>query len=108
VSTWCEKCALDFPALTLLAGEFLHAEWPDEYEDADEAVELFATCHPELALRLRDEVDELLAQRLGEDQLTDLLVGHLGLAQWPEGRYVPYELWLQRAVDTALGVVDSQ
>jgi hypothetical protein len=105
MSTWCEKCALDFPALTLLAGEFLHENWPDEYGDVDEAVEVFAACHPELAERLGEEVEELLAQRLSEDQLADLLVGHLGLGHWPEGPYVAYEVWLRRAADTAVQVV---
>jgi hypothetical protein len=108
MSTWCEKCALEFPALTLLAGEFLHEDWPDEYEDVDEAVEAFAACQPELAVRLGDEVEELLARRLSEDQLADLLVVHLGLGQWPEGPYVPYEVWLRRAADTAAQVAATQ
>ncbi len=108
MSTWCEKCALDFPALTLLASEFLHEDWPDEYADVDEAVEAFATYQPELAERLGDEVEGLLAQRLSEDQLADLLVGHLGLGQWPEGPYVPYEVWLRHAAETALRIAAMQ
>ncbi len=106
MSTWCEKCALDFPALALLASDFLHENWPDEYADVDDAVEVFAVYHPELAERLGDEVEEVLAQRLSEEQLADLLVGHLGLGHWPEGAYVAYEVWLRRAADMAVQVVD--
>jgi hypothetical protein len=43
VSTWCERRPLRFPALALLASEFLHVDWPDEYEDVDDAVHAFAT-----------------------------------------------------------------
>jgi hypothetical protein len=100
MTTWCEKCATEQPALSMLAGEFLHAQWPDEYADADDAVRAFAVEHPELALRLGSEVDGLLAQGLSEELLADLLVGHLGLGYWPEGPYVPYETWLLRAVRT--------
>jgi hypothetical protein len=100
MTTWCEKCALDYPALSLLAGEFLHAQWPDEYADVDDAVQAFAAGHPDLAPHLGDEVDELLAQGISEELLADLLVGHLGLGPWPEGPYVTYETWLRTVVST--------
>jgi hypothetical protein len=100
VSTWCERCALQFPALALLASEFLHADWPDEYEDVDDAVHAFATERPGLATRLGHEVDNLLAARLSEEQLEDMLVDHLGMAYRP-GRKVTYAQWLE---DVALKV----
>jgi hypothetical protein len=50
---------------------------------------------PALAARLGDEVEELLAHMLSEEQLSDLLVGHLGLAYWPAGPYVSYGRWLR-------------
>ena len=83
MSTWCERCALQYPALALLASEFLHADWPEEYADVDDAVHAFATHRPALAARLPDEVGELLAQMLGEDQLEDLLLDHLCIAYLP-------------------------
>ena len=95
MSTWCEKCALDYPALSELAGEYLHPDWPDDYLDVDDAVQAFAADHPALATRLGDEVEELLALVLSEEQLADLLVGHLGMASWPEGPYVGYASWLR-------------
>jgi hypothetical protein len=67
--------------------------------DVDEAGEVFAEYHPEPAERLGDEVEELLIQRLSEDQLADLLVEHLGLGQWPEGPNAAYEVWLRQAAD---------
>jgi hypothetical protein len=100
VSTWCERCALQFPALALLASEFLHADWPDEYEDVDAAVDAFATERPGLAARLPHEVDKLLAEMLSEEQLEDMLVDHLGLAFRPD-RPVTYARWLE---DVALKV----
>jgi hypothetical protein len=84
VSTWCERCALQYPALALLASEFLHADWPDDYRGVDAAVEAFATCRPGLAARLPEEVAELLALLLNDDQLEELLVDHLCLAYRPE------------------------
>jgi CdiI immunity protein len=100
VSTWCERCALQFPALALLASEFLHADWPDEYEDVGDAVHAFATERPGLAARLPHEVDNLLAEMLSDEQLEDMLVEHLGLAYRPKGR-VTYARWLE---DVALKV----
>ena len=94
MSTWCERCALQFPALALLASEFLYADWPDEYENVDDAVHAFATHRPTLAARLPGEVDNLLAERLGEEQLEDMLVDHLGLAYRPDGR-ITYARWLE-------------
>ena len=94
MSTWCERCALQYPALALLASEFLHADWPDEYADVEDAVDAFATYRPALAARLPDEVDELLAQMLSEDQLEDLLVDHLCVAYRPV-RPITYTRWLE-------------
>ena len=94
MSTWCERCALQYPALALLASEFLHADWPEEYADVDDAVHAFATYRPALAARLPDEVGELLAQMLGEDQLEDLLLDHLCIAYRPV-RPVTYAQWLE-------------
>jgi CdiI immunity protein len=99
VSTWCERCALQFPALALLAGEFLHADWPDEYNDADAAVHAFATERPRLADRLPVEVSELLALMLSDEQLEDMLVGHLGIAYRPPAA-VSYGRWLQDVAGT--------
>jgi hypothetical protein len=73
VSTWCERCALQFPALALLASEFLHADCPDEYEDVDDAVHAFATERPGLADRRPIEVAELLALMLSDEQLEDMV-----------------------------------
>ena len=100
MSTWCERCALQFPALALLASEFLHADWPDDFEDVDGAVQAFATFRPALAARLPREVDNLLAEMLSDEQLEDMLVEHLGLAYRP-GRGVTYVRWLE---DMALRV----
>jgi hypothetical protein len=93
VSTWCERCALQFPALALLASEFLHADWPDEYADVDDAVRAFATERPRLADRLAVEVPELLGLMLSDEQLEDMVVGHLGIAYRPPAA-VSYERWL--------------
>ena len=96
MSTWCERCALQFPALALLASEFLHADWPDEYEDVNDAVRAFATERPGLADRLPIEVAELLALMLSDEQLEDMLVCHLGVAYRPPA-LVGYGTWLQDA-----------
>ena len=105
MSTWCEKCALEYPALTLLASEFLHADWPDEYEDVDDAVNAFAAERPALAARFGGEVEELLGHMLSDEQLADLLVGHLGLAYWPEGPYVSYGRWLRSVAEDVAQMV---
>ena len=94
MSTWCERCALQYPALALLAGGFLHADWPEEYADVDEAVLAFAAGRPALAVKLPREVDDVLAEMFSEEQLEDLLVDHLGLAYRPV-RPVTYARWLQ-------------
>ena len=94
MSTWCERCALQFPALALLASEFLHADWPDECEDVDDAVHAFATERPGLATRLGHEVGNLPAARLSGEQLEDMLVDHLGLAYRP-ARNLTYARWLE-------------
>ena len=104
MATWCERCALQFPALALLASEFLHADWPDEYEVVDDAVHAFATARPALAARLPGEVDNLLAEMLSDEQLQDMLVGHLGLAHRPE-RGVTCERWLQGVGQRVHGLV---
>jgi CdiI immunity protein len=104
VSTWCERCALQFPALALLASEFLHADWPDEYEGVDDAVHAFAAERPALAARLPREVDNLLAEMLSEEQLGDMLVGHLGLAHRPD-RGVSYDRWLRDVAERVHGLV---
>jgi contact-dependent growth inhibition (CDI) system CdiI-like immunity protein len=104
VATWCERCALQFPALALLASEFLHADWPDEYEDVDDAVHAFATGRPALAARLAAEVDNLLAEMLSDEQLEDMLVGHLGLAYRPD-RGVTYERWLREVAQRVRGLM---
>ncbi len=104
VATWCERCALQFPALALLASEFLHADWPDEYEDVDDAVHAFVTARPALAARLPAEVDNLLAEMLSDEQLDDMLVGHLGLAHRPD-RGVTYERWLRDVAQTVQGLL---
>jgi CdiI immunity protein len=94
VTTCCERCALQFPALALLASEFLHADWPDEYEDVDDAVRAFAAARSALAARLPREVENLLAEMLSGEQLEDILVGHLGLAHRPD-HGVTYDHWLR-------------
>ena len=104
MATWCERCALQFPALALLASEFFHADWPDEYEDVDDAVHAFATARPALAARLPSEVDNLLAEMLSDEQLEDMLVGHLGLAHRPE-RGVTYDRWLRDVAQWVQGLV---
>jgi hypothetical protein len=106
VSTWCERCALQFPALALLAGEFLHADWPDEYQDVDQAVHAFATERPGLAARLPHEVDQLLAEMLSDEQLKDMLVDHLGLAYWPDRR-TTYARWLEAVALRIHGLMAS-
>ena len=83
MSTWCERCALQYPALALLAGGFLHADWPEEYADVDAAVDAFVAGRPGLAARLPEEVAELLALMLSDDQLEELLVDHLCIAYLP-------------------------
>ena len=102
--TWCERCALHFPALALLASEFLHADWPDEYEDVDDAVHAFATARPALAARLPAEVDNLLAEMLSDEQLEDMLVGHLGLAHRPDPG-VTYDRWLRDVAQRVRGLM---
>lgn len=104
MSTWCERCALQFPALALLASEFLHADWPDEYEDVDDAVHAFATCRPALAGRLPGEVSNLLAEMLSDEQLEDMLVEHLGLAYRPDRR-VTYARWLEEVALRVQGLM---
>ena len=104
MSTWCERCALQFPALALLASEFLHADWPDEYEDVDDAVHAFATDRPALAARLPREVDNLLAEMLSDEQLEDMLVEHLGLAYRPDRR-MTYARWLEEVALRVHGVM---
>ena len=94
MSTWCERCALQYPALALLASEFLHADWPEDFADADAAVGAFATYRSALAARLPGEVQELLALMLNEEQLEDLLVDHLCIAYRPEAP-VTYAGWLE-------------
>jgi hypothetical protein len=105
VATCCERCALQFPALALLASEFLHADWPDEYEDVNEAVHAFATARPALAVRLPPEVDTLLAEMLSEEQLEDVLVGHLGLAHRPN-RGITYQRWLREVAQRVQGLME--
>ena len=99
MSTWCERCALQFPALALLASEFLHADWPDEYEDLEDVLHAFATARPALAAKLPGEVDNLLAEMLSDEQLEDMLVGHLGIAYRPPAA-VSYGRWLQVVAET--------
>ena len=96
MSTWCESCALQYPALALLASEFLHADWPEDYAGVDEAVRAFADDRPGLAARLPDEVEELLALMLSEEQLEDLLVDHLCIAYRPPPP-LTYARWLREA-----------
>jgi hypothetical protein len=80
--------------LALLASEFLHADWPEEYQGVDDAVHAFATERPALAARLPAEAETLLADMLSDDQLEDLLLDHLGLAYRPPRR-VGYGQWLR-------------
>ena len=95
---------MQFPALALLASEFLHADWPDEYEDVDDAVHAFATARPALAARLPGEVDNLLAEMLSDEQLEDMLVGHLGLAHKPDRGGI-YDRWLRDVAQRVQGLV---
>jgi hypothetical protein len=104
MTTWCERCALQFPALALLASEFLHADWPDEYEGVDDAVHAFATARPALAARLPGEVENLQAEMLSDEQLEDMLVGHLGLAHRPD-RGVTYDCWLREVAQRVQGLM---
>jgi hypothetical protein len=96
VSTWCDRCALQFPALALLGSEFLHADWPEEYDAVDDAVRAFATQRPRLADRLPIEVAELFALMLCDEQLEDMLIEHLGIAYRPPAGE-SYGSWLQDA-----------
>lgn len=103
MSTCCERCALQYPALALLASEFLHADWPEDFVDVDAAVDAFATYRPVLAARLPGEVQELLALMLSEEQLEDLVVDHLRVAYRPDPP-VTYAGWLE-SVSRRVGVV---
>jgi hypothetical protein len=94
MSTWCERCALQYPALAALASEFLHADWPEEYADVNAALDAFVAERPGLAARLPEEVAELLALMLSEEQLEELLVDHLCVAFRPDPP-VDYASWLE-------------
>ena len=104
MATWCERCGLQFPALALLASDFLHADWPEEYTDVVDAVHAFATYRPALAMRLPGEVANLVAEMLSEEQLADMLVVHLGLAYRPD-HGVTYARWLEDLALMVQGLV---
>jgi hypothetical protein len=95
----CDCCELENPALARLCGDYLHADWPDEYRQVREAVEAFVRAHPTLAARLPGEVERLLSQVPAESELLDLLVTHLGCAFWPYGQGMSYARWLQATAD---------
>jgi hypothetical protein len=88
----------------LLASEFLHADWPDEYQGLEDVLHAFTTARPALAARLPGEVDNLLAEMLSDEQLDDMLVGHLGLALQPDPG-VTYDRWLRGLAQRVQGLV---
>ena len=95
----CEACDLDYPALAQLSGEYLHADWPDEFHDVHEAVAAFVQDRPGLAARLPVEVDLLLIRAPGERELVELVVSHLGCAYWPYSGKRTYRQWLLATAD---------
>ena len=102
-----DGCEFDYPALARLCSVYLHADWPDEYEDDHDALEAFVTFEPELASRLPAEVEVVLGRLLREGELVELLVTHLGCAYWPYPGRMTYRLWLEDLAVRVLAQVPS-
>lgn len=94
-----DGCARDYPALARLCSLYLHADWPEEYENDEEALASFVSLEPELAARLPAEVDLVLSRVRNEAGLVELLVMHLGCAYWPHARRITYRRWLEELAD---------
>lgn len=90
-----DGCEFEYPALARFCSVYLHADWPDEYQDDHDALDEFATFEPELASRLPAEVELVLGRTQHEGELVELLVTHLGCAYWPYPGRLTYRQWLE-------------
>ncbi len=69
---------MDYDALEQLLGGYLNEDWTDDYADAWQAVDDFPRSQPSYALRLRREVEDIVAHCTSEQAL-DAQLTRLGL-----------------------------
>ena len=87
-------------ALTQLLQAYLHLDWPEDYAgEPMAAVEDFATQEPELAARLRSEIELLLREYPSEQQLRDLVLDKLASGYTPDASGMSFREWLGRVVE---------
>jgi hypothetical protein len=85
-------------ALRTLLDCYLHEDWADDYPDLWHAVDHFVEGEPQSALQFRADVDQLLSQCEGEQQLQQALRA-LGISYYPPGGgWDSYRAWLLAVV----------
>lgn len=104
----CDCCAFEYPALAKLCAGYLVPDWPELFRDADGAVGAFIRERPGLAVRLPDEIDQLLDRFPLETELDDLVAGHLRCGYWPPARGEAYSSWLADVADDVRGRLRSR
>lgn len=81
-------------ALKLLLGAYLHEDWADDYPDLWHAVDDFTDGEPQAAPHFRADVEQILGQCDGEQELQQAL-RQLGIVYYPPGDgWGSYRAWL--------------
>ena len=89
---------MELPALRLLLRGYFTIDWPEDYGDPWLAVEDFAKSEPQLAPKLREEVDHLLATTTTEGELRNTVLNEFGSGYVAEADGWEYRPWLKEVV----------
>lgn len=85
---------VDYPALRLLLQGYLNQDWPDEYQDAWEAVSDFVESEPDDAAALVGEIWTAILSARTDADLEQLVLGDLGSGYLPPADGWSYLSWL--------------
>ena len=85
----------DFPELTQFLGGYLHEDWVDDYETADEAVFHFlSVARVEQVSAAKRELDAFMKLNLDDASLAEALSLDLGCSYYPPGDGLSCREWL--------------
>ncbi len=80
-----------------LLGCYFHQDWTDEFDSDASALQSIIESEPEEQLAAGvDEINDLLAASLSEDDLAAILTGQVGCYFDPGSEGITYEQWLKR------------
>ena len=94
-----------FPSIEHLCTEYLNQDWPDEYGDVWAAVDAFVNEEPATARTLPAEVERLLSESPGEEQLDLLFTTDMRCAYSPSASGSTYRSWLQEVAQRVARLV---